>query len=208
MFGELRSILHSSRTIYEKWDIIVKDLLDEFSEDELEEQVLPYLDVHLSECRQIESLYPLKNLIVAQSLYLYDKNIGDEGVRVLASSPHLRRLRGLYLSWNAISDEGAIALANSPYYPEKITEMSLMGNSIRDEGAIALASSPWLSNLRVLALMNNRIGDAGAMALASSPYVSNLQLLYLDGNLVSDVGRRALLASPHLRNCELVNWRK
>jgi uncharacterized protein (TIGR02996 family) len=63
--------------------------------------------------------------------------IGDEGIRALASCPHLTHLTGLGLANNAISDEGAQALAASPYL-SRIVRLGLVENPIGPAGRRAL----------------------------------------------------------------------
>src|SRR5262249_7295048 len=68
-----------------------------------------------------------------ESLSLFDAGLSAEGVRALASSPHLRRLKVLDLAENFTGPRAAAALE----------ELYLDWNRIGDKGAKALAASPW-----------------------------------------------------------------
>jgi uncharacterized protein (TIGR02996 family) len=94
----------------------------------------------------------------------------NSGAGLLASSPHLGRLRSLDLGGCGIT---AVTVA-------------------------ALGRSPHLGSLRELRLHNNPIGDAGLQALAESPLLAQLTFLDLGYIEASDDGIRALTESPHL----------
>ncbi|HEY1192416.1 MAG TPA: hypothetical protein VGE74_32635 [Gemmata sp.] len=66
--------------------------------------------------------------------------IEEAGLRALATSPHLTRLRELELFNSRITAEGERALAASRVFAN-LTRWNLYGNPIGDEGALALAGS-------------------------------------------------------------------
>ncbi len=127
--------------------------------------------------------------------------IGAAGVRALADSPHLTRLRSLELVDYAAGAEGARALAASANLWQ-LEALALSGRADREgaigaAGARALADSPHL-RLRALTLFRMAIGDTGARALAASPNMSRLRLLHLGGNDLTNAAAAALAGSPHL----------
>ncbi len=158
--------------------------------------------------------------------------IGADGLRLLAHSPHLRQLTSLVAFRNrfgcdglvelvrspladrlsvlevqnaGVGDRGAVALAESPLLDRLAGPgLNLSMNPISDAGAVALAASPHLEPFTELILRDCRVSDRGAAALADSPHVANLKYLDLWQNRVGDAGARALAASPHLDGaCEI-----
>jgi uncharacterized protein (TIGR02996 family) len=162
-----------------------------------------------------------------EHLVLSDNTIGASGVRALAASAHLGRLRGLELpAGNQFGDEGALALANSRHLknlvdldvdgagfgPEGMealarspvlagmTRLNVGDSPIGPRGARAIAESPHLRHLETLFLWGCRIGDEGCLALMQSPNLANLTWLHLDSNGLTDAGAQAVLDSPYLKN--------
>jgi uncharacterized protein (TIGR02996 family) len=68
-----------------------------------------------------------------RDLDLSHNELGDDGVRVLARSPHISGLRGLHLANCGIGDEGTRALAESPHLNE-LMSLDLGNNPIGDPG--------------------------------------------------------------------------
>lgn len=64
------------------------------------------------EVKRLRNFLYLVNLI---ELHLRWNEIGAEGARALAQSPHLKCIATLFLWDNEISDEGRNALENSPW---------------------------------------------------------------------------------------------
>ncbi len=85
--------------------------------------------------------------------------LGIDGVRALAGSSSLTRLRRLNLE-HAAPDAVIAPLAGSPLGAE-LTELSLRDNGLGTAAARTLVSSPYLRGLRVLDLADNRF-DAAA----------------------------------------------
>jgi uncharacterized protein (TIGR02996 family) len=126
---------------------------------------------------------------------------GVGGVRALAASPHLGRLRCL-----RVDNEGttpatvaALAAARWPHLASlTLTAARLDQPGMGEDGARALVAIPWLGQLTSLDLGINRLGDAGARVLASSPRLARLRTLGLGNNEIADEGAWALAGSPHL----------
>jgi Ran GTPase-activating protein (RanGAP) involved in mRNA processing and transport len=175
---------------------------------------------------------PLVNL---SGLDVSGCDIGPDGLRLLANSPHLRQLVSLVAFRNCFGCDGIAALAASPL-AEQLHVLEAQNTGIGDRGIAALADSPLLDRLlgpglnlsmnpignagvqalaarpdlapfTELILRECRVSDAGASALASSPNVANLVYLDLWQNRVGDVGARALAASPHLGNMNALSLR-
>jgi uncharacterized protein (TIGR02996 family) len=125
------------------------------------------------------------------ALDLSHNDIGDEGVEVLAASPHLKRTASLALSNIGTGTAGAVALAASPLLT-RLTSLDLRGNQIGSTGAAALAASPHLSGLTSLGLGLNGIGVEGALALAASPYLGRLTSLDVSYNEIGAEGKSRL----------------
>lgn len=147
----------------------------------------------LAQANQLSQLHTLAFLGYIGS------TLGDAGVEILASAPHLVSVRELLLINDRVGPAGAQALARSPYFTG-LTSLELGGgnytlNRIGFEGVQALASSPNLSSLAFLDLDFNQIGDKGVEALAASPSMTNITSLRLQANMIGDAGVRALAAS-------------
>jgi uncharacterized protein (TIGR02996 family) len=130
----------------------------------------PIQMVHLSGVRNRASeLAQCSALRRVSFLDLSNNHLRDQGVRIMAESPHIGNLEGLNLS--------SVALG--------------------DAGARALAAATQLVGLRELYLCDNRITHAGMRALADSPLVQQLEILSMRFNICTD-GRALLRADPAL----------
>jgi uncharacterized protein (TIGR02996 family) len=87
-------------------------------------------------------------------LDLRRNEIGAEGVRALAQSPHFANVEVLQLDHNALGDDGLRALADV-WHNTSLQVLSLHDNHISDSGLYALAKSPLMATLRVLDLTGN-----------------------------------------------------
>ncbi len=162
MFGALRSLL-AEDTHAEGWGERLLELSEKaraLDEQVWQEQWAPYirdasrsLPAPLLEVESLEGLEHTATLLPGClfSLILGSNEIGDEGARALAQSPHLTSLSQLHLNYNGIGDEGARALAQSPHRTS-LAYLGLRGNGIGDEGARALAQSEHLASLTQLDL--------------------------------------------------------
>jgi hypothetical protein len=82
-------------------------------------------------------------------LDLGDNNLGDEGVRELASCRWLANIQYLNLTQNGVTDEGLMALADSKYLTQ-LKRLHLKGNPIKGSGILALFNSGALDNLSTI----------------------------------------------------------
>jgi uncharacterized protein (TIGR02996 family) len=119
--------------------------------------------------------------------------LGGEGIRALASSPHLARLDALGLAFTGLGDADARLLADAFRLPG-LRRLDLRGNGIGPAGAEVLAGSSVLADLRFLDLRGNPIGDRGALALARSPHLQHVRemWLWLGPSRIGKEGRAAL----------------
>jgi len=112
----------------------------------------------------------LARFVEAPGVYLlswitFNARIGDEGVRLLASSPAARRLENLSLLNNGLTADGAAVVASGF---ENLRDLNLGRNRIGDPGVQALCRSTTLSNLHTLRLYSVGIGPDGIAAFARS----------------------------------------
>ncbi len=133
-------------------------------------------------------------------LDLNAQQIGDGGLRELASSEELSQLTHLELKDNGIGeigDAGIEALALSPPLTN-LRYLELSGNAIGVGGGRALAIWRGLARIRFLGLEECSLGDSGVRALAESVHAEGLRELKLGRNCLTERGARALLESPYL----------
>ncbi len=158
--------------------------------------------------------------VLAQASHLFQLNtlallgyigstLGDVGVEILASAPHLSSVRELLLINDRVGPTGVQALARSPYLTH-LTTLALGGgnytlNRIGLQGVEALVSSPNFASLTSLDLDFNQIGDKGAEALAVSSYMTNITSLRLQANMIGDAGARALATSHAFSQLSLLD---
>ncbi|HYT94282.1 MAG TPA: hypothetical protein VEL76_36540 [Gemmataceae bacterium] len=149
-------------------------------------------DEHFSDAdvTAVANAAPFAGLRVLQ---LTGNDIGSEGARALATSPHLRNLEFRSLAHNPLRSVGVAALANSANL-SGLTFLDLWFTEFYD-GIQALAGSPHLGKLRTLFLDRNDLGPDALVALASSS-LRSLSALDLADNQCGLEGLRALTASP------------
>ncbi len=134
-------------------------------------------------------------------LSAYRNQFGCDGLIALATSPLARTLNVLDLQNTGIGDRGVSALTQSPLLERLIgPALNLSMNPVGDVGAQALAGCEHLERFTELILRACHVSDAGATALAQSPHVYNLAYLDLWNNRISDAGANALASSPHLED--------
>jgi uncharacterized protein (TIGR02996 family) len=142
------------------------------------------------------------------SLTAFRNRFGCDGLSTLAASPLAGQLHVLELQNTGIGDRGVAAMANSPLLNRLLGPgLNLSMNPIGDSGAQALAACPDLEPFTELILRDCRVSDAGAIALAASPNVANLVYLDLWQNRIGDAGAKAMAASPHLGNVRVLSLR-
>ena len=142
------------------------------------------------------------------SLTAFRNPFGCDGLSALAASPLAGQLHVLELQNTGIGDRGVAAMANSPLLDRLHGPgLNLSMNPIGDAGAQALAACPDLEPFTELLLRDCRVSDAGATVLAASPNVGNLVYLDLWQNRIGDAGAKAMAASPHLGNVRVLSLR-
>jgi uncharacterized protein (TIGR02996 family) len=131
-------------------------------------------------------------------LNLSANQIGSQGIAALAASRHLGSLRELVLDWNAIGPEGLLALAASHGLPA-LNALSLEANALGD-GEIPphLFDGSGLRGLRRLNLSSTRLGERVIRALAAGTPMTQLRHLNLTGCEIGPEGMQALVQSSQL----------
>jgi len=111
-----------------------------------------------------------------RELVVQDGRVGNNGLAILAESPHLRELRVLRLPMAGIG--GRVA---GPLRLPKLETLDLSQNSLRDVDLANLLQSG-LPAVRDLHLGYNNLSDGSMALLALSPLASGLESLSLVGN--------------------------
>jgi hypothetical protein len=102
----------------------------------------------------LPSLEPLEELA---ELRLDDNVLGDEGARLLASSPVVRRLRRLDLGTNQLTGEGLAPLLDA-LGPGRLTELRLYNNNNLDSAGLRRLQG-WPARERLATLLVQGSGD-------------------------------------------------
>lgn len=76
-----------------------------------------------------------------------NKDLGDDGARLLSGCPQLAGVTALHLAYCTIGDEGARALANSPHL-NRVEALDLENNPLGDEGLRPFLDTPFWRALR------------------------------------------------------------
>ena len=138
-----------------------------------------------------------------QVLRINSKNLGDDGVAYLASTPILKTVKTLILYKGHFGDEGVRALAESENL-DQLTALYLENNNITDLGVEHISRSEYLSNLKVLNLYHNQISDKGAGLIAESDTLTELQELNLIYNQIYGPGVIQLTNSTKLKSLKKI----
>jgi len=141
-----------------------------------------------TECLSLLLKYNLDDL---QTLDLFNREIGEEGVKVLAKNTSWKQLLELDLSQNNIGIEGSKSLARNSSW-SSLSKLDLSRNNIDSEGIQALAKNAYWINLQELKLSENNIGIEGIKALAKSVFWRKLSKLDLSRNNIDAEGAREL----------------
>jgi uncharacterized protein (TIGR02996 family) len=157
----------------------------------------PLRSLELRKVRGVKGLAASPWLRRLRRLCIRNCHVGPAGAAALARSPHLAGLTVLVLSGTDVGAEGAEALVGSPHLT-RLSALDLAGNDLFDGGADVIAQAPSLASLEALDLELNHIGDEGARALARSRCLARLEVLNLYGNHIGDTGARALARSKPL----------
>jgi uncharacterized protein (TIGR02996 family) len=117
--------------------------------------------------------------------------IGNQGMVALSRS-RFPNLRALHLARNQIGDEGMKALASAPHLPS-LRVLDLAGNQLRRGATWALAASPLRNRVVELDLSDNHLGDRALDVFFDLPWPC-LRRLALHGNPIGDNRLRQLHA--------------
>ncbi len=101
----------------------------------------------------------LERLEELAELRLDGNALGDEGARLLASSPVVRRLRRLSLGSNGLTTEGLRPLLDA-LGPGRLTELHLYSNALGVGGLRLLEGWPGRERLATLLVQGNNVRDA------------------------------------------------
>lgn len=145
-------------------------------------------------------------LQTVEHLELTDQPLGPNGVRALANSPNLPRLRILNLSNTRPGRRGIQALGDSGRF-RTLRMVDLSHNALGPATIKPLIAAEAETSLRVLNLANNPLGDTGVIALARSPCLKSLLELDLRNVNLHEKGAIALAESPFLENLQFLNLR-
>jgi uncharacterized protein (TIGR02996 family) len=108
----------------------------------------------------LEALLPaLEPLEELAELRLDDNTLGDEGARLLAASPVIRRLRRLDLGNNALTVVGLRPLLDA-LGPGRLTELRLYNNHLGQAGLRLLEDWPARERLATLLVQGNKAWEA------------------------------------------------
>ena len=157
----------------------------------------------LPDRERFATLWDNSALATLQKLELWDTAIGDEELRAMAQSPHLRNLTYLELSDTYITARGLEELYRSPYIQE-LQQLFLADNDIGDAGVEAIVCAQRCRHLRHLEIPGCSISPQGAKLLASCEALSGLEQLLLWDNPILDEGASALVQSTHLSKLEVL----
>ena len=139
-------------------------------------------------------------------LILHDNNLGDQGIRSLATALSLSKsnLNVLGLESTGITDQGAAYLAEMLTSNTTLTSLGLGENDIGDRGAQLLANALDQKNntLQELYLVKNkRISDSCVDAFVTMlGHNRTLNRLWIDGCSLSAKGNDKLRRKVHSRN--------
>lgn len=141
-------------------------------------------------------------------LDLWGNDLGPAEAAAIASSPHLGRVVELKLNNNRdLGDEGVSLIARSKSLPS-LRSLTLWSVRMGDEGAVAITESESSRSLAVLQIQDNTIASRGFEAIAQSPNLSNLRALDLssqNGPPISKSALQAFVDSPYLQQIEYLN---
>jgi uncharacterized protein (TIGR02996 family) len=166
----------------------------------------------------------IARLKLTGSYYNPNAPLGDEGVKVLVTSPDvsgmdalvltrvgmtargakdlagasaLRGLKVLAVGGNALGDDGVKALAD-PESVLRVQTLYLTETGLTSAGLATLCRSELMKGLGILTLTRTKVDDVGIKALAEAPEAAGLRHLELSGTGLSLRGAKALAASNYL----------
>jgi uncharacterized protein (TIGR02996 family) len=131
-----------------------------------------------------------------EDLDLSFNDIFDQGIRALAQTTRLPRLRKLDIGLLGFGNYGMARLADGPALAS-LRSLSLLGGEFGKAGIEALARAAWLPGLVELDVFDFPTGGAGLKALAKAP-LTGLRRLRMVKSKLADSAIFALLDAPWL----------
>ncbi len=212
-FGDVRSLLNQPPSAG-AWEALCA-LLDAFSPDALDAQVLPYVEGMTRRWPEALCVAPQRWVLdvlagthrpfwsIVRALDLSCLYLTPEQILTLLADAQLERVNLLAMSSNRIGPEGARILAARADLGQLHT-LDLGFNGLKVEGARALKQAQSFGGLRALVLDSNGLGGAGLRALASASWWRQLERLDLrDNKLDTESMARGLAKTPRLRAVKL-----
>jgi len=132
-------------------------------------------------------------------LGLHNCELSDAALASIARCPALARLERLILTWNAdLSHQGVRHLASSPHL-NHLKLLAFHESRITDVGARHLATSPTLQRLEALLLTDCAITDAGVALLLHPDHLPALSRLELNSNPLTNAAAHHIAAAAERR---------
>ncbi len=148
---------------------------------------------------QVEAFASNVELRRAREILVDEMRIGDEGVAILARSPHISDVTRMRLRNTGVSNIGLGALANA--HALRLEDLALGRDGFDVRGLRVLFQSPVVAGLRSLDL-SGHLGSGIGRAIVDSPFAHGLRTLYVDIHDASDDDIHALVTSPRLGRLE------
>lgn len=183
------------------------DALLHMDEQQLRQQILPYVESYLRRwpaeiCQAPQSWLeralmglPTPQLRLARQLKTKDLNAQE--IEQLIGCADLHQIQAVYLQNSALSPQLIEALLKAPW-SEGLETLYIAHSHIRDEEIEAICELEQLSKLKVLDLRYNRIYDKGAQLLSECAHLKRLELLDLRYNQIGAIGAAKLANSAKL----------
>ena len=130
-------------------------------------------------------------------------NVGDEGLKYIATSPYLKNLKNLNLpcTYHDFGDNGLKYLSNSENIAN-LKYLDITHSNVTSEGIRALSSSQRFSNLEHLELIGVDMTSEMCELIAHSPHLTHLKKLSLNSDLTSQ-SLSILCSNLHLTHLRL-----
>jgi Ran GTPase-activating protein (RanGAP) involved in mRNA processing and transport len=201
-FGELRSLANGAPS-EEAWASICALLDQEGDDDRLIEEVLPYLEHHLSDwpegAREIPKEWmrvmlkgePCTRARLGRKMSAVRAE--EEGdLDMLLSSPDLGALTWLDLGYNHF-DERALRILEEETHLTSLRWLSVSDSHLGHEGIVRILESPRLANLTHFIAAWCDIENDGAVALSRTDALRRLERIEFRGNRITPPEAQTLL---------------
>jgi uncharacterized protein (TIGR02996 family) len=127
-----------------------------------------------------------------------DPHLDVAGLRAIAGSKYLAKLKHLDVCYNWFGPKGTVELLKAANLTS-LERLRCEDVALGDEGAVALAASPWIGRLKQLDLAHNLIGERGMSAVLESPFLEKSERLDLRHNLTQPEPSQVPEAEPVTR---------